>query len=226
MPGIDLPSGIKTLNPVPVEYWSGPYVGINETAAKLLANTTIPSGVRFPTMEVNLIIAGSGMKYWYKDGITDLDLIEFSPSLNNYVTTNTNQDIPGIKTFLAGSLKVKGYDNANSTILKYTEGVPNGTVVFPNSSGGTAKEVAYRDWVIDNFTFLNDIYVTSADFSNATDCELPSLDGLRFRINWRGYGFLIPTTEWETIIGGGFRILIPGFDVTLDPNNTFQIQQY
>lgn len=227
------------------------------------------------------------------------------------VTLSSNQTIIGEKIFNGGKLKLQGYDNGSSVVLKYAEGVLGGTVVFPNASGPSAKSVAYQDWVvntvntssfvtlntfqtisgskvftgdvdfsnnnthiqsealklyglnsrgpltvrvladngagtvvfdevgdggekyiayqdwvIDNFTFLNDIYVTSADFSNVTDCELPSLYGLRFRINWRGYGFLIPVTEWETIIGGGFRILIPGFDVTLDPNNTFQIQQY
>lgn len=82
MPGIELPSGIKTLNPVPVIYWSGPYTGANETAAKLAANTAIPSSVRFPTMEVNLIIAGGGIKYWYKDGITDVDLVPFLTSVS------------------------------------------------------------------------------------------------------------------------------------------------
>lgn len=226
MPGIDLPSGIKTLNPVPVEFWSGPYTGADETAAKLAANTAIPSAVRFLTMEVSLIIAGIGYKYWYKDGIADLDLVKVDTDISNLVTLNTNQTITGEKTFNGGDLKLQGYDNVNAVSLTYDPGVGTGTVVFPDASGGTAKTIAYRDWVTNTFTFLQDVYVTTVDFINTTDCEIPSFDGLRFRINWRGYGFLIPVIEWETLTGGGFRILIPGFDVTLDPNNTFQIQQY
>jgi len=147
MPGIDLPSGIKTLNPVPVEFWSGPYTGADETAAKLAANTAIPSAVRFLTMEVSLIIAGIGYKYWYKDGIADLDLVKVDTDISNLVTLNTNQTITGEKTFNGGDLKLQGYDNVNAVSLTYVPGVGTGTVAFPDASGGTAKTIAYRDWV-------------------------------------------------------------------------------
>jgi len=226
MPGIDLPSGIKTLNPVPVEFWSGPYTGADETAAKLAANTAIPSAVRFLTMEVSLIIAGIGYKYWYKDGITDLDLVKVDTDISNLVTLNTNQTITGIKSFQNESLTLFGINGGGPHIVSVRADDGGGTIIFEEVGAGGDAVVAYRSWVTNTFTFLQDVYVTTVDFINATDCEIPSFDGLRFRINWRGYGFLIPVIEWETLTGGGFRILIPGFDVTLDPNNTFQIQQY
>jgi len=78
--GFQLPFGIQPLNPVPTDAWSGPYEGATESVAKSAANAAIPSGVRFKSMEVRLIINGISSKYWYRDGITNSDLIEFSSS--------------------------------------------------------------------------------------------------------------------------------------------------
>jgi hypothetical protein len=75
--GFQLPFGIQPLNPVPTDSWSGPYDGINAAAAVAAANAAIPSGVRFKSLEVRLIINGTAVKYWYKDGITDSDLVPF-----------------------------------------------------------------------------------------------------------------------------------------------------
>lgn len=80
-PGLQLPYGIQPVNAVPVDVWSGPYEGANETTAKAAANASIPSAIRFKSLEVRLIIAGTSYKYWYKDGITDSDLVPFSVSV-------------------------------------------------------------------------------------------------------------------------------------------------
>ena len=77
-PGLQLPFGIQPVNPVPVDAWSGPYSGVDESSAVSLANSSIPSGVRFQSLEVRLIVGGISRKYWYRDGITDSDLVEFS----------------------------------------------------------------------------------------------------------------------------------------------------
>ena len=76
--GLQLPFGIQPVNPLPVDSWSGPYEGIDEASALSEANSFIPSAVRFKSMEVRLIIAGVSHKYWYRDGILDGDLVEFS----------------------------------------------------------------------------------------------------------------------------------------------------
>lgn len=68
---LELPFGIKPVNPVPVEFYSGPYSGNSLQEAINAANSGIPTAVRFPTMEANLIVNGSGAKYWYNSGIGD-----------------------------------------------------------------------------------------------------------------------------------------------------------
>jgi len=68
---LELPFGIKPVNPVPVEFYSGPYSGNSLQEAINAANSGIPEAVRFPTMEANLIVSGSGAKYWYNSGVGD-----------------------------------------------------------------------------------------------------------------------------------------------------------
>lgn len=80
-PGVQISKGIQPTDPVPVDSWSGPYEGATEALAKTQANSSVPSGVRFKSLEVRLIINGVAKKYWYRDGITDNDLVEFSSSL-------------------------------------------------------------------------------------------------------------------------------------------------
>ena len=76
--GLQLPFGIKPVNPVPVDTWSGPYFAATATEAIALANSSIPEAVRFQSMEVRLIVAGTAKKYWYRDGVADSDLIELN----------------------------------------------------------------------------------------------------------------------------------------------------
>jgi len=76
--GLQLPFGIQPVNPVPVDTWSGPYSANTEAAAISAANSSIPAAIRFQSMEVRLIIGGVAHKYWYRDGIQDADLVEFS----------------------------------------------------------------------------------------------------------------------------------------------------
>lgn len=78
--GLQLPFGIKPVNPVPVDTWSGPYVGSTEAEAIAIANSSIPSAIRFQSMEVRLIVAGTARKFWYRDGIADSDLVELNTS--------------------------------------------------------------------------------------------------------------------------------------------------
>lgn len=76
--GFSLPFGVKLLNPYPVDYWSGPYEGTTEVAALTAANTAIPPAIRFKSLEVRLIVNNVSKKYWYRDGISDGDLVEFA----------------------------------------------------------------------------------------------------------------------------------------------------
>lgn len=67
--------GVRTINPVLLHEWAGPYSGIDEATALALANASIPSGVRIKGLEVILYIAGVTKKYWYENGIADADLV-------------------------------------------------------------------------------------------------------------------------------------------------------
>jgi hypothetical protein len=76
--GLQLPFGVQPVNPVPVDAWSGPYVAATEQDAIDAANAAITPAIRFQSMEVRLIIGGVSHKYWYRDGVADADLVEFS----------------------------------------------------------------------------------------------------------------------------------------------------
>lgn len=82
--GFQIPFGVQPINPLPVDTWSGPYVGTDETTALALANSSIPSAIRFRTMEVRMLIGPSGgetsYKYWYYGGTADSDLVPFGAS--------------------------------------------------------------------------------------------------------------------------------------------------
>ena len=76
--GLQLPFGVQPINPVPVDSWSGPYTSsVSLQDALDQANNTIPSEVRFLSMEVRVVVNGFSSKFWYRSGIGNDDLIEF-----------------------------------------------------------------------------------------------------------------------------------------------------
>ena len=114
--GLQIPFGVQPVNPVPVDAWSGPYSGATEVAALSAANASIPSGVRFQSLEVRLIIAGVAYKYWYRDGITDVNLVEFASGSGGSGSdgaqgTQGAQGIQGI-TGADGAQGITGADGA------------------------------------------------------------------------------------------------------------------
>lgn len=87
--GLQLPFGVQPVNPVPVDTWSGPYSSATVVDAVTLANSSIPSAIRFQSMEVRLIVAGVARKFWYRDGIADVDLVEFASSSSSSSSVTT-----------------------------------------------------------------------------------------------------------------------------------------
>jgi hypothetical protein len=65
---VELPGGIKGLNPSPTDAWSGPYSSVGE------ANLSINPLVRYKTMIVRIV----SDLYWYRDGIEDANLVLFN----------------------------------------------------------------------------------------------------------------------------------------------------
>ena len=112
-----LPGTVQTNNPVLLHEWAGPFSGANEVAAIAAANAYIPSGVRLVGLEVTLIIGGVPVKYWYKTGTADVDLVIMSSGASL-----------GIKD--EGSVV-----DASTTILNFT----GGGVTATDISSGVVK---------------------------------------------------------------------------------------
>ena len=77
---LQIPFGIQPMNPVPVDTWSGPYIGTDIQTTIDLANSQVPAEIRFQSMEIRLVINNISFKYWYRDGINDNDLVLFNTS--------------------------------------------------------------------------------------------------------------------------------------------------
>lgn len=139
-PGLQLPYGITPVNPVPVDGYSGPYA----TTAEALSS--IPQAIRFPTMMVRIVDNDDNKMYWFKDGILDSDLIEFSPTNANLLTfvahpQNTSWLVNEASDFDSGN-------NANPTIYvfrgniyKFKISASIGHTLQIRSANGTAYSV-------------------------------------------------------------------------------------
>ena len=110
----ELPVGVKILNPKPVDAISGPYGGADAATAKANANTSISSSLRFQSLEVRLLYPSGvigetpiSYKYWYKNGITDSDLVEFITSAQGVQGTQGLQGNQGTQG-LQGNQGIQG----------------------------------------------------------------------------------------------------------------------
>ena len=69
---LEIPGGLRMLVAGLPDFWAGPYMSVAE------ANTAIPPLIRIQTRFVHIIDEGEGKLYWYRDGITDEHLVEFT----------------------------------------------------------------------------------------------------------------------------------------------------
>jgi hypothetical protein len=59
------------------------------------------------------------------------------------------------------------------------------------------------------------MFVDQTNFTTATDCPIPALNGYNLAVFWEDtQRHLKKGSEWIPFVGGGFTILIPGFDAT------------
>lgn len=127
---LELPFGIKPVNPVPVEYWSGPYTGVSISEAKNSANSGIPQSVRFISMEVSLIVNNNAHKYWYQSGIADNDLVSLVNNQTGYSTYNNITSDFSMSDF------------SEIVFLDTTGGSIN--VYLPSASGNGGKQLTVK----------------------------------------------------------------------------------
>ena len=129
---LELPFGIKPVNPVPVEYWSGPYSGILTQEAINAANSGIPLPVRFQSMEVSLLVNGVSEKYWYATGVNDVDLTQMNTAIvaGNRAFSNITSD------FSMSSLDNVVFANSSSGTIN---------VYIPTAVGVGGKEIMIKN---------------------------------------------------------------------------------
>jgi hypothetical protein len=136
-PGLQLPFGLQPTNPIPVDAWSGPFTAGSLVAGVSAANAAIPSAVRFQSMEVRLIVGGVAYKYWYANGIADIDLVAFSSSIpTDYVISfnGLTGEVSGVTT---------GISNTFGPLQNFSSGI--------SAFGGTFS---------NNVKIIGDLFVT------------------------------------------------------------------
>jgi hypothetical protein len=112
--GLQLPFGIQPVTPNPVNSWEGPYISVSE------ALISIPIEVRYPTMEVRILDSINGnKKYWFKDGIEDVDLVLFGID-ESFLTGETADRISG-DTMLFNMITGETADRIQQDIVLHNE---------------------------------------------------------------------------------------------------------
>jgi len=139
-PGLQLPYGITPVNPVPVDGYSGPYATTTE------ALSSIPQAIRFPTMMVRIVDNDDNKMYWFKDGVLDADLIEFSPTnanLLNFVAhpQNTSWQVNEAADFNSGNNTNPTIYVFRGNIYKFKVSASIGHTLQIRSANGTAYSV-------------------------------------------------------------------------------------
>jgi hypothetical protein len=95
----------------------------------------------------------------------------------------------------------------------------NAQYIINNGGGGQPVTPVTPTPLIGSF--LNWIEVKKADFANGTDYIDSRLQGKDLSVigSWLGSKILEPGIEWETLNGGGVRILTDGFDSSVFDND-------
>ena len=160
MAGFQLPFGVKPVNAVPVDFYSGPYIS-NTTIQNAidLANSEIPLGIRFKTMEVRLIVNGIGIKYWYRDGVADINLVEFTTSTSFYLqggTTYSSDTTSNI--YRTGALNIGSNATGSSTAKLYVSSNQPGAFRLEDGTQGpgyllTSDINGVAGWTSSNSSF-------------------------------------------------------------------------
>lgn len=89
----ELSSSVKYVNPILGFYTEGPWTSVSD------ANTNIAPAIRVQGMACKIIIAGVAHIYWYRDGILDTDLVEFTSGVSG---------VPSTESIVAGESLVAG----------------------------------------------------------------------------------------------------------------------
>lgn len=202
--GLQLPFGIQPVNPTPVDAWSGPFEDVTLADAVNQANAAIPQAIRYQSMEVRLLVGGTSYKYWYRDGVNDIDLVPFqtggggstSPAGSNGQIQFNNSGFFGADSNLtydsaAGSLSSPILSGSLTTLADGTPYLiggsnvsitknPNGSLTISSTTspvvgGATTQVMCWNDNVTGDVDGMNMVY----EISNIPD----PISSLMFYVN-------------------------------------------
>ena len=189
--GLQIPFGVQPMNPLPANTWEGPYLSVED------ALSSIPPAVRYPTMEVRVVDPVEGnTKYWFKDGINDVDLIPFFSNVG-YTGGTISSDIV----------------------------IVSGHTIYGNGSGltdlpiGEPEDSTYQDGIFQDFTPQTKVGVVVDRFNEMFKLLAPKPPS-----DWLVASLLLSNTKYNArkIISGEIVSVItnntPGFTVSIPTN--------
>ena len=145
---VELPGGIKGLNPSPTDAWSGPYSSVGE------ANLSINRLVRYKTMIVRIV----SDLYWYRDGIEDANLVLFNggkynstvpylplalPTKDGFINTTIGSNLAytaGSLISVVGTPSVYYLDVTGSSTITFNAAVTVDVFMIGGGGGGGGGE--------------------------------------------------------------------------------------
>lgn len=140
----ELSSSVKYVNPILGFYIEGPWTSVSD------ANTNIAPAIRVQGMACKIIIAGVAHIYWYRDGILDTDLVEFTSGVSTFSALT---DSPYDNPLLADALNSKQDRLA---------GIVSGCEITVETFVGVGTNKRVR---VTNGTW----YITPSEYTKATD---------------------------------------------------------
>ena len=203
MPAFELPYSIKVTNPVPVDYLSGPYIASDVSSAKALANSGITHSLRFKSLEVRLIVAGSSKKYWYQDGIEDTDLVEVSQATvwsltgSNIINNNSGSVLIGTASVDTNDrLVVSSISGTASLVVDNDGSVYNKSkgentlfgyqTLYSNTTGSYSVAIGYRALYSNTTGSYNSALGDTPLYSNTTGGYNSALGNASLQFNTTG----------------------------------------
>ena len=203
MPAFELPYSIKVTNPVPVDYLSGPYIASDVSSAKALANSGITHSLRFKSLEVRLIVAGSSKKYWYQDGIEDTDLVEVSQATvwsltgSNIINNNSGSVLIGTASVDTNDrLVVSSISGTASLVVDNDGSVYNKSkgentlfgyqTLYSNTTGSYSVAIGYRALYSNTTGSYNSALGDTPLYSNTTGSYNSALGNASLQFNTTG----------------------------------------
>jgi len=200
--GIQFITGIQPVNPVLIDSYEGPYASISE------ANTSIPEVIRVQTRFVRIIdpINGLGKLYWYKDGVSDSNLVPYNDSVSSEILTSLSSTSPitydsskGIIGILqassgtTGALSSADWNTFNNKVDKISNETIGGNKTFNGittinndlningniyQSGATYETHAQQVYTTDDLIILRDGAVSGLPSSGVTGFTAKLYDGV------------------------------------------------